>query len=112
MASSDEKVEAAKKICEKLKIPLAEFFSLLEEYNEKIDEINERTVTHMRAFILPKAKNINGILYYELNADDKAILQGYKEKGEKELEEAFPQFKEISEYLESFRENISINRYL
>jgi len=112
MAINEEKLEAVKRICSKLKIPIKEFKSLLEKYNEKIDEINERTVKFMKEFILPKATNINGILYYELNADDRAILEGYKKKGEKELEDAFPELKEIMDDLNLFRGDINIDKYL
>jgi hypothetical protein len=111
-SSEREQIQAADRICRKLNITIQQLFEKIDHYNKRVEEINRETTTYVKAFIAPKAVMVNGQLEYELNDDDKAILSGYKKRGQEQLAKEFPEFDDIWDDLKHFQGDVDLNMYL
>jgi len=85
---------------------------LLDKYNERVKEINHETLGYAKTFLLPKAVKVENNWIYNLNDDDKAVLAGYKKKGEDKLAEEFPELQEVWDDLKYFEGHIDMDLYL
>ena len=112
MATSKEQLKAANNICRNLDITIQQFFNKIDEYNKRVDELNQITVDYVKNFLAPKAIRVKGELEFDLNNDDKAILSGYKENMVKTLQEEFPELYENWDDLKMFLGTVNTDQYL
>ena len=100
-------------IAETLEITPFELAARMLTYNNRLHELNQRSIDFMKKFILPKGDVIDNKLHYDLNHDDITMLKGFKEDSEKKLGEEFPDLEQFKEELDIFRhESVDITRYL
>lgn len=106
MENYDAKLEAVKKILPKLKMSQDAFFTMLDEYNVRIGELNQRIFDHAEKFL---TKNIvereDGTFEYTLTEDDTAILDGFKKQNTEILEKEFPKLFEVMDDLRIFEDD-------
>lgn len=106
MENYDEKLEAVKRILKKLKISRDAFFMLLDEYNTRTKELNQRILKYSENFLLPHMReNEDGSFEYTLTEDDRNVLSGYKKQNDEILEKEFPELFEVMDDLRIFEDD-------
>jgi hypothetical protein len=110
--SKKDHAEVLNRICKKLDVSAQMFINMLEDYNKRVFELNSETVNFTKKFIFPKGTLVNGMLEYDLNDDDKAILLGYKKRALETLNKEFPALYENWEDVKIFQnKDVDLNLY-
>jgi len=106
MDNYDKKLAAIKRILPKIGMSQDGFYMMLEKYNEKIVELNQRIYDHAQKFLTKNIKELDdGTFEYTLTQDDRDILDGYRKQNTEILEKEFPELFEVMDDLRIFEDN-------